>query len=60
VQKFEKSFKDPEFCKLFADYVDEITDPKHREEQEAYISQLEGEKKVGTALCEHDAIATLV
>lgn len=44
--RFKKSFEDPEFRKLFADYMDELQDPKNREETEAYISQLEGEQKV--------------
>jgi dynein assembly factor 2 len=44
--RFKKSFEDPEFRKLFADYMDELNDPKNREENESYITQLEGEKKV--------------
>jgi butyrate kinase len=44
--RFKKSFEDPEFRKLFADYMDELQDPKNREETEAYITQLEGEQKV--------------
>ncbi len=44
--KFQKAFEDPEFRKLFSEYVDELQDPKNREENEAYISQLENEKKV--------------
>lgn len=44
--KFQKAFEDPEFRRLFSEYVDELQDPKNREENEAYISQLESEKKV--------------
>jgi hypothetical protein len=44
--RFRKSFEDPEFRKLFAEYMDELQDPKNREETESYISQLEGEQKV--------------
>lgn len=44
--KFRKSFEDPEFRKLFSEYMDELQDPKNREETEMYISQLEGEQKV--------------
>ena len=44
--KFQKAFSDPEFRKMFADYMDELQDPAHREETENYISQLEGEQKV--------------
>ena len=45
-EKFKKAFDDPEFRKMFADYMDELQDPKHRAETEAYISQLEGDDKV--------------
>jgi hypothetical protein len=44
--KFQAAFEDPEFRKMFADYVDELQDPANRAETEAYISQLEGEEKV--------------
>ena len=44
--RFKKAFSDPEFRKMFSEYMDEIQDPKHREETEEYISQLEGEQKV--------------
>jgi len=37
VNKFQKAFDDPEFRKLFASYMDEIQDPKYREETEQYI-----------------------
>lgn len=45
-QKFKNAFDDPEFRKMFAEYMDELQDPKNRAETEAYISQLEGEQKV--------------
>lgn len=44
--RFRKAFADPEFRKMFAEYMDELQDPKNREETEAYITQLEGEQKV--------------
>lgn len=31
---------------MFQEYVDEISDPKHREEYEQYLAQLEKEEKV--------------
>ncbi|KAJ8600412.1 hypothetical protein CTAYLR_001452 [Chrysophaeum taylorii] len=40
-EKFAKAFKDPEFVKMFAEYVDEISDPKHCEEQNTYLRELE-------------------
>ena len=44
--KFRKAFQDPEFCKMMSEYVDEISDPKHRAEQDAYIRQMEAEGDV--------------
>ncbi len=43
---FTKAFEDPEFRKMFAEYMDEMQDPKYREETDAYIRQLEKEEKV--------------
>jgi len=43
---FTKAMKKPEFTKLLKEYMDEISDPKHREEQEAYLRQLEKDNKV--------------
>jgi hypothetical protein len=45
-KNFSKAFEDPEFRKMFGEYMDELQDPKNREETEAYIRQLEGEQKV--------------
>ena len=45
-QNFKKAFDDPEFRKMFSEYVDELQNPANRAENEAYITQLEGEKKV--------------
>lgn len=45
-EKFKKAFKDPEFRKLFEEYLDEMQNPANRLETEAYISQLENENKV--------------
>ena len=60
--RFQKSFEDPEFRKLFADYMDELSDPKNREETEAYITQLEGEQKVpeGKELIRYDYCTLLL
>lgn len=44
--KFEQSFKQKEFCELFAEYAAEICNPAARKEQEAYIAQLEKEQKI--------------
>ncbi|CAM9741791.1 unnamed protein product, partial [Chrysoparadoxa australica] len=45
-RKFREAFKDEEFRKMFGEYMQEISDPKYRKEQEAYITQLEGENRV--------------
>lgn len=42
----EKAFQDPEFRKLFHDYVSEIQNPINKEENENYIRQLEKDMKV--------------
>eukprot|EP01041_Mallomonas_annulata_P000952 gene952-1847_t len=44
--KFKNAFDDPEFRKLLGEYMDDLNDSKFREENEAYISQLEGDKQV--------------
>ena len=45
-EKFQKAFGDEQFRKMFADYVSEISDPKHRAEQDEYIRQLEAQNEV--------------
>jgi len=45
-QNFYKAMQQPEFTKLMKEYMDEISDPKNREEQEMYLRQLEAENKV--------------
>ena len=41
-----EAFKDETFRKLMAEYVNEISDPKHREETEAYLARLEAQNEV--------------
>ncbi|KAJ1444887.1 pre-RNA processing PIH1/Nop17-domain-containing protein [Pelagophyceae sp. CCMP2097] len=45
-KKFIKAFEEPEFRKLLAEYVEDISDPKHREEQNRYIRELEAKGDV--------------
>ena len=45
-QKFEKAMGDPEFRKILAEYMDEISDPAHRAENEKYFEQLEADNYV--------------
>ncbi|ETV96090.1 hypothetical protein H310_10731 [Aphanomyces invadans] len=47
-QSFLKAMKDPEFRTLLNDYMQEISDPAHRAEQEMYLRQLENDNKVPT------------
>ena len=47
IDKIEKCMKDPEFLKLFEEYVNEISDPNALRETDMYIKQLE---KEGTSL----------
>ena len=46
VERFTKAFEQEEFRKLFSDYVKDISDPKHRAEQEAMIRQMENDGQV--------------
>lgn len=40
------AMKKPEFTKLMKEYMDDISDPKHRAEQEQYLQQLEADNKI--------------
>ena len=44
--RFENAFEQKEFRDLMAEYVSEISDPKHRAEQDQYIRQLEGQNEL--------------
>lgn len=44
--RFAEAMKKPDFTKLMKEYMDEISDPKNREEQEAYLKQMEQENKI--------------
>ena len=45
-KSLEQAFQDESFRKLFAEYANEIADPKYRDEQEAYIKQLEQQNEL--------------
>merc|ERR1712216_683659 len=45
-ERIAQCFKEPEFKQLFHEYLDEMSDPKNREEMDTYIRQLEGEGQV--------------
>ena len=44
--RLKGAFKEPEFKKLLGEYMQEISDPKNRQEYEKYINQMEGDNKV--------------
>ena len=45
-KQLEEAFKDDKFCKLMADYVAALSDPRYKEEQEAYLAQLESQNEL--------------
>ena len=47
VKKFNEAFQDPKFLELFSDYAREISDPKHKAENDAYLRQIESENRAG-------------
>lgn len=55
VNNLMSAMEKPEFAKLFREYLDEINDPKHREENELYLRQLEREQREG--LSKNDPLA---
>jgi len=50
-ERIAQCFKEPEFKQLFHEYLDEMSDPKNREEMDTYIRQLEGEGQVPEGMC---------
>lgn len=46
LNRIKRAFKDKEFRKLFADYVEEISDPENRRIYEAELTQLEAERGI--------------
>ena len=57
LKSFAKAMGDKEFQSMLGDYVDEISDPKHRPEHDQYLRELEerGELPPGTALIQPTA-----
>ena len=50
IRSFHSAFESEEFRNIFSNYVDEISDPKVRAEQDAYIKKLEqGQTGIGTS-----------
>lgn len=43
----KEKMKDPEFMKLMTEYMESLSDPKYRQEEEEYLAQVEREAKEG-------------
>ena len=64
MDNLSQAMKKPEFINLLQDYVNEISDPKNKEEHEAYLKQMEesGELPQGRKLLRpagHSCIKTV-
>lgn len=57
LSQFTKAMETKEFQNMMGDYVNEISDPKHRPEHDQYLREMEerGEMPVGTALIQPEA-----
>ena len=57
LNEFTKAMEHTEFHDLMGDYVDEISDPKHRPEHDQYLREMmeRGELPVGTELIQPDS-----
>ena len=48
ISSMNKAFESSDFRKMMSEYVEEISDPKFRAEQDAYIRQLEAQNRDST------------
>ena len=57
LNQFTRAMKEKEFHTMMGDYVDEISDAKHRPEHDQYLREMEerGELPVGTKLIQPDS-----
>ena len=57
LHQFTKAMEHNEFQQMMSEYVDEISDPKHRPEHDQYLREMEerGELPVGTELIQPNA-----
>lgn len=57
LRQFTKAMEQGEFQQMMSEYVDEISDPKHRPEHDQYLREMEerGELPVGTELIQPNA-----
>ena len=47
VRRLHDCWGEPEFRRMFEEYQEEVTDPKHRAETEEYLAQCEAEQRAG-------------
>eukprot|EP01017_Pseudomicrothorax_dubius_P049632 TRINITY_DN9254_c0_g1_i4.p1 TRINITY_DN9254_c0_g1~~TRINITY_DN9254_c0_g1_i4.p1 ORF type:complete len:141 (-),score=38.76 TRINITY_DN9254_c0_g1_i4:607-1029(-) len=45
-RRITEAMKDPKFREMLADYMDEISDPKNKEEYNLYLEQLENQQEL--------------
>ena len=45
VRRLHDCWREPEFKAMFHEYAEEVSDPKHKAEQEAYLAQVEAEQR---------------
>jgi len=45
VRRLHECWEKPEFKQMFQEYAEEVSDPKHKAEQEAYLQQVEQEQR---------------
>ena len=56
IERLGTCMKDPKFMELFQEYADEISDPRHRQEYDDYLKQLEAEGDVATIGAEYELV----
>ena len=49
VKRLHECWEQPDFRRMFEEYQEEVTDPKHRAETEEYLAQCEAEQREGKA-----------
>ena len=45
VRRLHECWEQPDFRRMFEEYQEEVTDPKHRAETEQYLTQCEAEQR---------------
>lgn len=49
VRRLHECWEQPEFRRMWEEYTQEVSDPKHRAETEEYLAQVEAEQRAGKA-----------